>query len=225
MDRTAGLEGQVVRPLVARDLPPTLAEKNGWLDGSSMLALREGMGEALRRTAEQLDIQGTVPAGERCAMSDPAFADRLQRVAQAGPLTVNALRLLRFRDFHYYPPDLKVVVACERNEQAELQSLYLPFDVRMYLPAPRSPLALIRADWRGWTHDQLERALLLGGAATARAAGVHERPCTVLYRFEFEDETRRLTVPSCSGTPCEMEAGLHPASVGVSLPPLMSLSS
>jgi len=225
LDRAAGLAGRVVRPLAGRALAPTLAEKKGWLDPSGLWALDVAHEDLLRSRAAHLGIGGTVPAAERCAMSDPHYAHRLELMARAGPLTVNALQLLRFSNFQHYPPDLKVVVACGRNEQADLQSLFLPFDVRMYLPAPRSPLALIRADWRGWSHDELRRALLLGSVATVRAAGMDGSPCTVLFRFEFENETRRLALPAFRQGAYEEGADLHPASMGVSLPPLMSLSS
>jgi len=225
LDGAAGLAGRVVRPLAGRALAPTLAEQNGWLEPSGLWALDVGRKHLLHSLAEHLGIGGTVPTAERCAMSDPNYAQRLELMARSGPLTVNALQLLRFSTFQHHPPDLKVVVACGRNEQADLQSLFLPFDVRMYLPVPRSPLALIRADWKGWSHDELRRALLLGGAATARAAGMDGSPCTVLFRFEFENETRRLALPAFQQSANDEGSNLHPASMAVSLPPLMSLSS
>ena len=39
IEREAGLEGKLVRPLSARLLPPTEAEKEGWIDRNALLAI------------------------------------------------------------------------------------------------------------------------------------------------------------------------------------------
>lgn len=224
LDRSVGLGGRVVRPLSGRLLDPSLAEEGGWLDPNSLLSLEGetdcGLDDALR----ELSLDTLPKRGDRCALRDEGFAQRVEGLLHEGPLTVNNLQLLEFEHYRHIPPDLHMVVACDRSEQGQLQTLFLPHDVRMYLLTPRSPLTLLRADWSGRCAESAAEALAVAAELTLEVAGLSPRSQTVCFRLECEDETHRLSLVRRVGRGHEEESGLRSAAVGVSLPPLMPAS-
>ncbi len=224
LDRSVGLEGRVVRPLSARLLPPSLAEERGWIDPSMLLSIDGDTPHGVDNALRQLNLDALPGSGKRCALQDQAFAQRVEDLLQEGPLTVNNLQLLEFEHYRHFPPDLQVVVACDRPEQGQLQTLFLPHDVRMYLLTPRSPLTLLRADWNGRCTESVAEALGVAAELTLEVAGLSPRSQTVCFRLECEDETHRLSLVRRVGRGHEEESGLRSVAVGVSLPPLMPAS-
>ncbi|MGC9529709.1 MAG: hypothetical protein ACP5G2_03720 [Candidatus Bipolaricaulaceae bacterium] len=192
LDSGVGLSGRVLRPLSAQLLPAPRWAPRQWGYGFAA-----GDEEELARLGRRLGVSEGVGADRRCRLTDPGFVQRLSSLLAEGPPTVNALRLLEFRHFFHLRPDIKVVVATAREELESLQTLFLPTDVRLYLPVPNSPLALVRADWS--RRSAAERMRAVGWAAqltlavAGRQQGETERVC---FRFEWEEETKRLVATS-----------------------------
>jgi len=225
LERSVGLEGRVLRPLSARLLPRTQAESAGDITGEALFDLvdDERSQGRLASLADELDIGGQARSDKsRCSLRRGAFAARVESLLKEGPLTVNNLQLLEFERYHHVRPDLQVVVACSREEQRNLQTLFLPRDVRMYLLVPRSPLALLRADWSGRCAESVAQGLAAGAQLTLAAAGLDPGAQTVCFRLECEEETHRLSVAPY-GDECQMRHLQH-AAVEVSLPLLSRVS-
>ncbi len=214
LDREVGLTGRVVRPLSGRLLPRTQAEELGHWPGEGLYDLTSEEPDRLEELARKLAVSPGVESWERCTLSNPKYLERLKRILREGLPTVNTLRLLRFKHFFYFPPDLKVVVALDPEEQAELQTLFLPQDVRIYFSIPRSPLVLARADWSGRGETARQAAVLSVAQLALGLAGFPAgEPCELCFRFEWEEETRRLGVTSH----VPAEADLLPAQAEVYL--------
>lgn len=220
LEAQLGLEGYVIRPLSGRLLPPTRAERRGEWPREALFDLRAGDLRGLQALAGELGLGGDLGQARFCSLSDPVYAGRLLAVLREGLPTVNTLRLLGFRHFFFLPPDLKVVVALEPEEQAVLQTLFLPTDVRLYLPMPRSPLVLARAGWAGYTEEERRRAVVqAAGIALAVAGFPGGETCDVCFRFEWEEETKRLLIvaPKPSELPLQPGDGLIPSPAEVYL--------
>ncbi|RLE31485.1 hypothetical protein DRJ54_00165 [Candidatus Acetothermia bacterium] len=197
LDQEVGLAGRVIRPLSGGLLPRTRAEELGHWPAAALFDLTVEEPERLAALARRLGLPPGVEAQERCSLADPIYLARLKQVLEEGLPTVNTLRLLSFKHFFYFPPDLKVVVALAPEEQAELQTLFLPQDVRLYFPIPRSPLVLARADWSKRGESEREAAVLSAAQLALALAGFPVgEPCELCFRFEWEEETRRLAVTS-----------------------------
>lgn len=212
LDAQSGLSGRVLRPLSARLLPPTWAEEGEHLKRGVLGDIAVGEMGRLSRLARDLGVAVGIE-GRRCLLSEPGFAMRLSQLLTEGPTTVNTLCLLQFEHFYHIPPGLKVVVAVGQEECDRLQSLFLPPDVRLYLPIPHSPLTLVRVDWSRLCPAERLRAVTLAARITLTVAGLppggaHE----VSFRYEWEDETQRIRVPPLTE---EDLGGLSPAPVGV----------
>jgi hypothetical protein len=197
LDAAVGLTGRVLRPLSARLLSPTEAELAGWVDRAVFLDVEDGAStgeERLDRLARELGA--TTPRGEqRCLLSDPEFVARLAVYLAEGKATANLIQLLEFRHFYRVAPDAVVVMALTREEQATLQTIFLPTDVRLYLPIPGSPLTLVRADWTQCSPEERRRITADAARITLRVAGVAPgHPWSVRFRCEWEEETHRMSV-------------------------------
>lgn len=197
LDRAAGLSGRVLRPLSARLLPPTQAEAAGWVNRRMLLDLAAG-DDLAAKLGELARDQGLDPwpGGRECLLTDAGFVRRFREAPLAAGLTENLIGLLRFEHSFRVGATAHVVVALTPEEQARLQPLFLPSDVRLYVQVPRSPLALVRAPWHELTPD--ERAHIIAAAAErmAEAAGLPRNAAWVVrFRCEWEEETRQMRLP------------------------------
>jgi len=220
LDAELGLAGHVIRPVSGRLLPPTQAERQGVWPRGALFDIAADEPRRMRALGEELGLVGGVEAERRCSLSDPVYVGRLLDVLREGLPTVNTLCLLEFKHFFFIPPDLKVVVATDPEEQATLQTLFLPTDVRLYLPIPRSPLVLARADWSKHTEGEREQAVVIAARIALVMAGfAGGATCDVCFRFEWEEETRRLLVTSPGEAKLSslVSNGLMPSPVGVYL--------
>lgn len=197
VERAVGLAGHVVRPLSARVLPPTWAEEAGKVDRDAFLDLEEGdaLGDRLRAMATELGIPPSL-AGRECLLADHGFLQRFLEFDSTISLTENTIQLLRFKHSYHLDSGARVVVAATPEEQARLQPLFLPTDIRLYLQVPGSPLALVRARWHERTPEEREGII---ADAAKRMAEVAELPraatWVVRFRGEWEGETRQMRLP------------------------------
>jgi tRNA-specific 2-thiouridylase len=85
IEREAGLEGRVVRPLSARHMPPTEPEREGVIDRSRLLGLTGRSRRPQMDLAEDLGINDyPCPAGG-CLLTDRTFAARLAALLEEFP--------------------------------------------------------------------------------------------------------------------------------------------
>lgn len=80
IEREAGLEGRVLRPLSARLLPETEAERRGWVDRSRLLAISgRGRHEQLA-LAEHYGLAHYQSPGGGCLLTDPIYSRKLREL-------------------------------------------------------------------------------------------------------------------------------------------------
>jgi tRNA U34 2-thiouridine synthase MnmA/TrmU len=123
IEREAGLEGKVLRPLSAKLLPETEPEKNGFVNREKLYAI-----EGRRRTPQMMLAKelGIVkypnPAGG-CLLTEPRFADRLREHLEHGKkLTLLDAELLRVGR-HFRIGNTKVIVGRNEEENKKLHSI------------------------------------------------------------------------------------------------------
>jgi len=134
--------------------------------------------------------------GRECLFTDGGFVHRLLEVGALGCVTENLVQLLRFEHSYRIGGEAQVVVAVTAEEQTRLQPLFLPSDVRLYVQVPRSPLALVRAQWHEYAPDEREWIIAAAAERMAEAAGLPRAAAWVVrFRCEWEDETRQMRLP------------------------------
>ncbi|MBC7222044.1 hypothetical protein H5T56_03565 [Candidatus Bipolaricaulota bacterium] len=193
LDEELGLAGRVLRPLSAKLLPPTWAEKEGLVDREQLLDLTaKDDGERLLALAHSFGLSQN-HNGRHCLLRNPIFAKRCQAFAKEGSFTANFVRLLEFPNLVRLGPGRLLVIASTPEEQVRLQELFLPEDVRLYIPLPGSPLGLLRAPWaRMGPGERLELVHQAAAHLLAVAGFPPDRPWTVCFRAEEAEETARI---------------------------------
>ncbi|MEM2593492.1 MAG: hypothetical protein QXF59_05415 [Candidatus Bathyarchaeia archaeon] len=123
IERETGLKGKILRPLSAKLLPPTEAEREGWVDRERLLAIRG------RRRTPQIELAAKYgikdypnPSGG-CLLTDPAFAHRVKdHLNHEGKLTLDdAILLMTGR--HFRINGVKVIVGRNREENNKLLAM------------------------------------------------------------------------------------------------------
>lgn len=196
LTREVAMEDRVLRPLSARLLPPTLAERQGWVERKHLKGFTADDPAALIRVARKLGIETEgFPAEKRCKLMLPYFGQRLEDLLREDHLTLNGLELLEFPLYYKRPPDVKIVLGRDEEEKKRLQNFFLPDDLRLYVPVNDGPIALVRANW----HEKSEREVLqiieLAARITAMYVDLGPRHrVQANYRFENSQETYRINI-------------------------------
>lgn len=123
IEEEAGLKGKVLRPLSAKLLTLTEAEKKGWVSRERLFAIRG------RRRTQQIELAAKYgikdypnPSGG-CLLTDPAFARRVRdHLGHEGELTIKDAILLMIGR-HFRINGVKVIVGRNKNENDRLLTI------------------------------------------------------------------------------------------------------
>lgn len=125
IERAAGLEGLVLRPLCAKHLEPTIPEEEGWVDRNQLLDI---IGRGRKRQLAMVEAYGIhefePPAGG-CILTTPQYADRARVMMQhfrKEDLTVAHFQLLRLGRHLWPKPGLQVIVGRDETDNSMLES-------------------------------------------------------------------------------------------------------
>jgi len=131
IENETGMEGKVLRPLSAKHLPPTDAEKSG-------LIKRENMGDITGRSrkgqlamAKHFGIAEPPNAAGGCLLTDPAFSKRVEDIMDhcRDIPTLNDIELLKVGRHFRLTPDAKFVVGRNKDENEVIKALVVEGDV------------------------------------------------------------------------------------------------
>lgn len=125
IEKQSGLEGRLLRPLSARLLPPTLAEKEGLIDREKLFAVSGRGRKAQLQLAQELGIENfPQPAGGCCYLTDEAFArkffDILDHRDERKIAKEEIVLLATGRHFRL-SPTVKLVVGRTEGENFQLE--------------------------------------------------------------------------------------------------------
>jgi hypothetical protein len=126
IDRQAGADGLILRPLSAKLLPETVPEQRGWVDRSRLLGISGRSRHVQLAEAARLGLERYQSPGGGCLLTDAVFSRKLRDLfdhappAGVGDADVELLSLGRhFR----LGPALKVVLGRDAAENARLARL------------------------------------------------------------------------------------------------------
>jgi len=176
----SGLGDRLLRPLSARLLPPTLPEREGWVDREKLLAIsgrsRKTQIEEVQRLG--LDVDDIPqPAGGCCFLTDEAYARKLRdwldhqerpRHDQEAFVLLKVGRHLRLSD------DLKVIVGRDEAENRFLATFR-------------------RGRWEFWARDFTGPTVLVEAQRDLRWEEI-ERVAAITARYGHGRDEGRLTV-------------------------------
>jgi tRNA-specific 2-thiouridylase len=123
IEKHSGCSGIVLRPLSAQHLPPTVPEKEGWVDRGKLLAIAGRSRKEQMRLAREWSIGDyPCPAGG-CLLTDRTFAVKVRDLVENTPsFGMDEVHLLKVgRHFRVGP--VKAVVAKSEAENRRLEAL------------------------------------------------------------------------------------------------------
>ncbi len=193
IEKEAGLEGLILRPLSAHLLPETLPEKEGWVDRKKLLNIQGRSRKSQIRLAEQFNIRDyPCPAGG-CLLTDPIFARRLRDLMDHHPhFSLNDVHLLKFGRHFRLSPKVKLVVGRNEEENLKIQTFAQEGDLLLKTAYFPGSFSLLRGEASG---GEMESAASIT-ARYSKAKGMEK--VEVIYRVIKEGQNQSLYVSPAS---------------------------
>ncbi len=126
IDRQAGLDGLVLRPLSARLLPESEPERRGWVDRARLLAVSGRSRHVQLREAARLGLEDYASPGGGCLLTDAAYSRKLRDLfdhAPEGAVGEEDVALLGVGRHFRLGPGLKIVLGRDEAENHRLAEL------------------------------------------------------------------------------------------------------
>jgi tRNA-specific 2-thiouridylase len=144
IEKETGLEGKILRPLSAKLLPKTEAEKRGWVDREKLLGIRGRSRKEQIQLAKGLNIRDyPCPAGG-CLLTYKEFAAKVRDLLKHKErVTVKDISLLKVGR-HFRFGKNKIVVGRNETENRQLMRLKGKSDYCFEVPDCGSPIALLQ---------------------------------------------------------------------------------
>jgi len=191
IEREARLEGKILRPLSAKLLPPTEAERMGWVDRERLFAIRGRRRTPQIELAAKLGIKNYPNPSGGCLLTDPAFARRVRdHLKHEGKLSMDDALLLMIGR-HFRIDGAKIVVGRNKDENDRL----------MELAERRKALYLMVKDYKGpitlITGKEDSAIIEKAAAITARYSDAPKNiPVSVICKLA--DKESEITVTAMS---------------------------
>ena len=191
IEKEAGLEGYILRPLSAKFLPVTIPEKEGWINRENLLGIQGRSRKPQMKLAEQFGIRDyPCPAGG-CLLTDPGFARRIKDLMNhKSDFSLNDVHLLKIGRHFRLSPKLKLVVGRKEEDNKKIQTFAQEGDTLLKVLHHPGPLSLLRGEPNG---TEIEKA----ASITVRYSKAKDlKSVEVLYKKGNEDSYRALSVTS-----------------------------
>ena len=193
IEKEAGLEGFILRPLAAKLLPASIPEKEGWVDREKFLDIQGRSRKPQIQLAEHFGIRNyPCPAGG-CLLTDPGFSRRMKDLILYDPnFSLNDAHLLKMGRHFRLSPKTKLVVGRNEEENQKIQTFAQEEDILLRLSRFPGPLSLLRGEANGLS---LERA----AAITVRYTKAKDSAkVEILYKKVKENSNQSLFVSPIS---------------------------
>lgn len=124
IDREAGLEGYVLRPLTALNLRPTIPEQKGLVKRELLYGFRGRSRKPQIALAAEFGLRDyPAPAGG-CLLTDPIYSYRLKELLDHDPdPTIRDINLLRLGRHFRISENCKVIVGRDENENNSIEAI------------------------------------------------------------------------------------------------------
>ena len=144
IEKEAGLEGLILRPLSARFLEPTIPEREGLVNRERMLNIRGRWRKPQMELAEEFGIEDyQCPAGG-CRLTDPQFAKRVKEAFEHDEDDIQDMNLLKYGRHFRLPSGIKAIVGRNEEENSIISRFAGERDLLMEVVGFGSPITLLK---------------------------------------------------------------------------------
>jgi len=142
----SGAEERLLRPLCAKNLPPTLPEREGWVDREQLFDFSGRSRKPQMALADELGLEEYAqPAGGCCFLTDAAYSRKLADLWQAHgnrEYDLDDIMLLKVGRHIRPAPTYKLIVGREEGENRFLEGYRKRF-LHMHTTSHNGPLVLV----------------------------------------------------------------------------------
>jgi tRNA U34 2-thiouridine synthase MnmA/TrmU len=169
IERAAGLEGRLVRPLSAKLLEPTIPELTGLVRRERLLDIKGRSRRRQIRLAHDFGIFDYPIPGTGCMLLDKNFATRAREVVAQDQFTPTDIELLKHGRHFRLDSGAKVIVGRNEQENKVLEGLALPDDLVCKPVEVMGPVVVLRSKKK--TKKDTEIAARIGARFSDGAGG------------------------------------------------------
>jgi tRNA U34 2-thiouridine synthase MnmA/TrmU len=190
IEREAGLEGKILRPLSGKLLPKTDAEKKGFIKKEALREISGRSRKAQILMTKEFNISKYPCAGGGCLLTDKKFASKLRDLFQHKKrVTVKEVNSLKTgRHFRFGPN--KVIVGRNENENRLLIQTKIKSDYFFEVPDCGSPTAILQG-------PKTKKAIEKAASITAFHSDLkYEQTTKVNYGQNSLDKEIRIPIPT-----------------------------
>ncbi len=175
IEKEAGLEGRILRPLSAKLLPPTEAEDKGWVDRTKLPSITGRSRKPQIALASSLGVfDYPCPAGG-CLLTEKEFAARLHDfLKHKRRITMKDIAILKVGR-HFRFGQNKIIVGRDEAENKTLQSFDDGKQTYLEVQNCGSPVTVLQGRLN-------KKALMIAGKLTARYSDSKTKEISVSYR-------------------------------------------
>jgi tRNA U34 2-thiouridine synthase MnmA/TrmU len=143
LEKKAGLEGILLRPLSAKLLPPTRMEEEGIIDRNKLLDLKGRSRKRQIEMAKSLKWFDFPTPGGGCLLTDKAYMHKLKHLLEQGKVDSEMIKWLKIGRHFILPCGTKVVVGRNQNENTLILNMAGKKEILMETVNVPGPAAVI----------------------------------------------------------------------------------
>jgi tRNA U34 2-thiouridine synthase MnmA/TrmU len=199
--RESGADDRLLRPLCAKNLAPTLPEREGWVDRDKLLDFHGRNRKPQMALAKAFGFEDYAsPAGGCCFLTDPSYATKLADLWQARnerKYELDDIMLLKVGRHIRPKPSYKLIVSREEGENKFLKG-YRKHFTSIETQSCGGPLTLIDGTA---TEDDLETASRI----VARFSQGKNESCVTVKITHINGDETTMEVPPMSPSEIKQE--------------------
>lgn len=147
IEKKAGLEGLVVRPLSGALLPQTLPETKGLINRQSLLKMKGRSRRLSLEIAKKKKIKEFFSPSGGCLLTDPGFCRRLADVLRfREEIALADIELLKIGRHFRISPTAKLIVGRNEDENNRIEEIAQDSHTFLFVPDTGSPNAILIGD-------------------------------------------------------------------------------
>ena len=145
IEREAGVEGLVVRPLTQKNLPETIPEKKGLIDRNMLLDIKGRNRQTQLKLAKEFGLTYIPTPAGGCLLTVSDFSYRTKELMKRDLLSKTNVEILKFGRFFPLTELSILIVGRNQSENEELEKAFTPNSNLMYIETlnPPGPSAII----------------------------------------------------------------------------------
>lgn len=186
----SGWKDYLLRPLTAKNLSPTLPEREGWVKRENLLGIKGRIRPIQLEMARSLGIKNFPAPATGCLLTDPIFSKKIKHLLRGGKLSLNDIELLKIGRHFLVKEGMQLIVGRNKIENIMILQLAVEGDICLQVVDYPGPIGLLRK------RDDGDEILLRAASITARYSGApHARTRVEYFRLPQKEKRYIEVIP------------------------------